>query len=149
MHKLILGLLCCSLLFILVACKTNKNSSADSDNATKNSAIKKMAQERFGDDYLLDYNETKEYVLIKKLQKVKPSDLTPTIRFEVVELKSMESQFSDAVAEGEVVWEESYIVRATSYSGIPDPEGNSGKNVYRYHAKNKKKYSGGFFNKKN
>lgn len=147
MDKLFIGFFILLVTLLVISCKTKKNVEVK-DMGDK-TAIDKIAEEKYGKDYLLDYNETKEYVIIKKLKKIRPSDLTPTVKLEIFKLKTMESLFSDTVPRGEVEWEETYVVKVTSFAGIPDPDGNSGKSVYRYHAKNKKKYSGGFFNKKN
>lgn len=133
-----------------MACSSQKKKTLSTEKApSTESQIEAFAKKRFNSDYLLSYNKPKDYVMIYKLFKIKPSDPMPTIQYEILELKTMESIFSDAVPKGEVEWEEDYILKATSKAGIPGPDGQTGKSTYRYHVKNRKKYSGGFMNKDN
>jgi len=109
--------------------------------------VQQYAAERFGNDYLQNYNETKEFVVLSKLYKIKPSDPFPTLRFEVLEVKSMEVIFNDNLRGGKVSWIRDYILEAEALKSIPGPDGQGSKdNTYRYHVQNRKKFTGGFFN---
>lgn len=108
--------------------------------------VKHYAEKRFGNDYLYDYNATKEFVILSKFYKIKPSDPFPTLRFEVMEVKSMEVIFNDNLRGGKVLWIKDFILETDALKGIPGPEGQNPKDkTYRYHVKNRKKFSGGFF----
>lgn len=142
----ILTVIC--LAIFLAACnrktKTEKTQSIDTTNP-----IEELAKKNFESDYKLTYNSTNEYVLVSKEYKIKKSDPMPTIRFELVQVEPLESLMTDAIPGGEIIWEDDFVLKVISKRGIPNPEGTGGPKTYRYHAKNRKKYSGNFFKNKN
>jgi len=150
MTKFLLSILLVFGIFLVFSCtRKGQTNLINSEKDNANLEVSNYAKEKFDTNYVIKYNETKEYVIIAKFQKVRPSDLNPTIRFEILQVNPLESIFQDAVAQGEFEWEDTYVVKVKSNQGIPDPNGKVEKKTYRYHAKNRKKYSGGFLNNKN
>ncbi|NNE26678.1 MAG: hypothetical protein HKN09_07525 [Saprospiraceae bacterium] len=108
--------------------------------------VQDYAVERFGNDFVVDYNESKEYVILSKAHKIKPSDPFPTLRFEVIEVSSMEVIFNDNLRGGKVSWIRDFIVEAEAMKGIPNPDNpDANDNVYRYNVQKRKRFTGGFF----
>ena len=94
--------------------------------------VKQYANERLGVDHMTEYNETKEYVVLSKHRKIKPSDPFPTLQFEVLEVKSMEVIFKDNIRGGKIFWKNDHILRVEGMKGIPGPEGQVPK-AKKYH----------------
>ena len=108
--------------------------------------VQEYAADKFGNGFVYDYNESKDYVILSKTYKNKESDPFPTLRFEVLELANMEVIFNDNLRGGKVSWIRDYILEAESMKGIPNPDDpDNDDNVYRYNVQKKKKFTDGFF----
>ncbi len=149
MRTFLIHILSGLLLTSLLSCSCGKKSNSPAIESLNDPLIE-YSNKLFVSDYNIDYNETNEYVIISKAYKNKPSDPFPTIRFEILLAKPLELLFKDAVPGGKVTWVEDYIAEVISYRVIPSPDDtNTGPKTYRYHAKNRKKYSGAFLRNKN
>jgi len=150
MTKLLLSIFfLLGIIFVFSCTRKSQANLVKSENDNSDLKVSNYAKEKLDTNYVIEYNETREYAIIAKYQKIRPSDLNPTVRFEILQVNPLESIFQDAVPQGEFEWEDTYVVKVKSHQGIPDPNGKVEKKTYRYHAKNRKKYSGGFLNNKN
>lgn len=152
MMKMNKEVFCCIVipcLFVFMACKACKKDAEAMKN-DRDLQVKEKAMENLGTDATVIYNPTEEFALITKEYKSRPADIFPTLRFEILELDSMRTIFSDIVMRGKVVWIEDYVLDVSSEKGMPGPDGKIKDALhYRYHVKNRKKYSGGFMMRNN
>ncbi len=106
---------------------------------------KERAQAQFGSSYEHTYNADENFVLVFKKISTRPADAYPTLRFFIFDIQADEVIFDKTEIGGKAEWENPEVVKVTTRMGIPNPNsGNNGQNVYRYHVKNRKKYSGSF-----
>lgn len=131
------------------SCKSGHKANVES-HLGRDNQINEYALGEFGEDYIVNYNTTSEFVLISKLHKRKPSDISPTIRFQILTVDSLENIYSDSVMKGKVAWIDDFIIEVNSERGIPGPDDQTKDAMsYKYHVINRKKYSGGFLKNKN
>jgi hypothetical protein len=129
------------------SCKC-QDKNMKSEESTMNKPVEDFAIQKFVDGYTIDYNTNNEYAIVSKMIKTKPNDIFPTVSFYIVEIETMEILFKDVVPRGKVFWTEDYIVELKSENGIPNSDGETqNSKAYKYHVKNRKKYSGSFLKK--
>ena len=134
--------------FFTLSCNGTKKTTS-TENIPNSDWVEEFAKNKFEDEYVTDYNSTSEFVVVSKAYKIKPSDPLPTIRFHILENGTKEELFMDAVPGGEVKWIEEFVVEVISKRVIPNPEESSGPKTYKYHVKNRKRFTDGFPGKNN
>ena len=137
-------------LIILVSysCRCKKEASAKhSETELK---LQSYAQEVYGSDNLMSFNEDSSYVVIYKFLKNRPSDIIPTLSYQLLSVATFEAIYKDVVPRADFKWVDDYIIEVKAEKGIPNNEEESIQAmIYRYHAKNRKKYIPGGFGNKN
>lgn len=137
------------LFIILLACLSCNSSKPPVPTPTEPSKLIELAETKLGSPYNVIKNETEAYAIVSKELRSRPNQAYPTLRFFIMDLKTDEVVYENTELGGEIVWETEYIVKVTSNSGIPNPDAGNGQTTYRYHVKNKKKFSGKFLKNRN
>ena len=147
--KISLTSLITCMLFVM-SCKCSKdNEKAVEPTQGRLMDVNTYAKLEFGEDHTIVHNSLEDYVLIYQMIKNRPNAVYSTVRYHILELKSMELVYQDNVPRAEISWIEDYVVEIKAEKGIPGPDGQEAKDPsYKYHVKNRKKFSGGLFGKK-
>ena len=125
------------------------HSSKQQQNDETVPAWQELALTRLGSPYDSHLNESGDYVLVFKKFLTRSQDPYPTVRFFIFDIDHAELIYENTEPGGEVKWESDDVVVVRSKIIIPNPDHpTNDEHIYRYHVKNRKKYSGKFFKNK-
>lgn len=136
------------LFLIATSCRCKKEASNSISSIEFD--IQSYAKKQFGNDYMLSFNKDSSFVVVFAFLKNRPSDIFPTLNYKLLETHSLDLVFEDIVPRAEIEWVDNYIIEVKAEKGIPNSDDQSNQPmIYRYHAKNRKKYIPGGFGNKN
>jgi len=136
------------ILFFALSCRCKKEAVNSISPIEK--TVQNYAQELYGSAYLISFNQDSTYVVVYTFLKNRPSDVSPTLSYQLLEAYSLDIVFKDLVPRADFQWVDTYTIEIKAEKGIASSEEESVRPmIYRYHVKNRKKYiPGGFGNKK-
>ncbi len=135
-------------LLIALSCRSKKEASIST--SPRYTAIGNYAQDLYGADYLLSFNCDSSYVVVYTYLKNRPSDVSPTLNYQILQCSPLEIIHKDIVPRAQFAWVDSYTIEVEAEKGISSKDEESIQAIfYRYHAKNRKKYTPGVFGNKN
>jgi hypothetical protein len=92
-------------------------SVGKSIDTTDKSNIHKIASEKFGQNYLLDFNSTKEFVICRKVNKSKPTTGSQ-LNFFIYNFATNQIIESKKIPLGNISWVSEYEIKVDIHSGI-------------------------------
>ena len=96
--------------------------------------IRKIAKQKYGDNYKLAYNKSREYVLITHREK-NTLKIIPDLSFFVYSLDKAKTVFSDTLNSGNVFWSGDTTIKAIEYDNKAE---TTIKNTYIYDVKSQR-----------
>jgi hypothetical protein len=128
------------LLLIVVSCTSTENNIDKNQNIEKIN-IKKIASEKFGDNYSLDYNSSKEFVICKSKSKIAGNNPLEYFIFDLVDGKIIETK---VIPLGNVSWQSNFEVKVEIHPGmIQKNTQNSSGYILNVKTNSKTKLGGG------
>lgn len=131
--KFILQMFLLLISFITIGCSTC-NCGKDKPEITDEQRAEnfhKIAREKYGDNYKIENNETKEYYLVTNFVK-SATDLS--IKFFVYEIKSEKILLEDFIKSGSVKWVDKYLLDVQIHPGIVKKNDSTDDIGYFYNA---------------
>ncbi len=92
--------------------------------------VNKYAQQKYVDDFKIDFNNTQEYALVYKRFK-KFSEIVPNISYFVVSISENQLIIEDTLKAGNVYWLNDYAIRAI----IREQKAESRQRIYTFDVK--------------
>lgn len=131
LHRFLFIALATVFFLFSLACKTgNKTSKSD---MVETSPFHLMAKKELGDKFIVEFNETGDFVLCKSEFLPDPSVSHYTVKFIIYDVEKGEIIYQDVVARGEVEWHNSQEVKISAIPGIIMPDAEVISNTYLYH----------------
>jgi len=128
------------LIAIILGCKRyNKISQSQDDSKAKMLIFNKIAREKFSGDTIIKFSSDNHYVLCQKKRdenNVNPNNL---LEYFIFDLNINEIVFEEIIANASISWKNNYQIIITRQLGIITSADDSGKSVYIYDLKAKKR----------
>lgn len=130
------------LLLIFVSCTSTENNIDKNQNIEKIN-INKIASEKFGDNYSLDYNSSKDFVICINKTKSKVAGNIP-IEYFIYDLVDGRLIETKVIPLGNVSWQSNFEVKVEIHSGmIQKNNQNSSGYILNVKTNSKTKLGGG------
>ena len=124
-----------TLIFLVVfsmnACVCHK-SKTYSQTESPEQIVNKYAQQKYVDDFKIDFNNTQEYALVYKRFK-KFTEIVPNLSYFVVSISENQLIIEDTLKAGNVYWLNDYAIRAI----IREQKAESRQRIYTFDVKRK------------
>jgi hypothetical protein len=131
LHRFLFIALATVLFLFSPACKTgNKTSKSAMSEAFP---FHLVAKKELGDRFMVEFNETGNFVLCRSEFLPDPSVSHYTVKFFIYDVERGEIIYQDVVPRGEVEWHNNQEIRISSVPGIIMPDAEVISNTYLYH----------------
>ena len=121
-----------SFLFVILNCSSSKKAeSPHQENRSRARTKEKyvtLARQKYESALKYLFNSDKSYVICMKESKRYPTDILPSLRYFVYDIKSDKIVFEDAPGDAKIKWLSSYQIEVVVIPGIVSgKEGEEGK----------------------
>lgn len=126
--------------FFMGACCGSKNTTSNlNESQKKNDSFKKIAVEKFDNNYQFKFNSDSTY-LICYSQNKKSQDVFPPLKYFIYDLNNNDIVFEESLPNGKIKWINDFQVQVYIVPGIVHGDENkNSSSVYIYDVKHKRK----------
>lgn len=125
---------------IVVSCTSTENNIDKNQNIEKID-INKIASEKFGSDYSLDYNTSKEYVICTKKSKIASNSPIEYFIYDLIEDRIIETKI---IPLGNISWQSNFEVKVDIHPGTVQKNSQNGSGyILNVKTNSKTKLGGG------
>ena len=131
------------LLLLVVSCKSVESNNAEVNSKDSTNIVEQLAQNKFGHNYILQYNKTKDYVICVSTPKTKIPNTSSTSYFVYNVLDSCIVE-EKIIRSGTISWYSDYEIKVVEIPGmIQKNVDNENGYIFNLKTKSKTKLNGG------
>lgn len=117
-------------LFLLISACSSKETSVELQS--KQPSYKKIAEERYNQDYRVSFNKDSTYLIVYYLPQNVNKKLPSPLKFFVYDTVNKKMVFQDNLTNGKVEWINDHQIKVSMIPGIVTSDEEKNKRLYGY-----------------